>query len=166
MQKLNHVLTVDPGWSTGLAYWVGDNLPITDIIKEPTKRKKIKIEPLRLKFMFNKFEAYIKANEPSEVIIEGVELWTSSVRSMASASRGDTFALAYMVGGYMSICMDWDIQVTLVYPRGDKKKGKEAWKGQMNADMIDKRIKRINQLKYPEHIREAVGIGFHKMGML
>lgn len=166
MQTLKRVLTIDPGWSTGLAYWIGDLEPITDIIKEPAKRKKIQSEVLRLKYMLSKFEAYIKAKEPDEAIIEGVELWSGSVRSMASATKGDTFTLAYLVGGYMKICIDYGVDVRLVYPRGDKKRGKEAWKGQMNADMIAKRIHRINGVTYPEHIREAVGIGFHKMGML
>jgi len=164
MEKLNKVLTVDPGWNTGLAYWVGNDYPLIDIIKEPPRRKKIKLEVPRIRYMMNKFEAYIKARPIEEMIIEGVEMWTGSVRSMTSAARGDLFGLAYLVGGYMNICFKNDIDVKLVYPRGGKDRA--IWKGQMNAEMVAARIHRINKNIYPEHIREAVGIGFAAMGVL
>ncbi len=161
---MSNVVSVDPGWNTGLAYWIGDKFPITNLIKEPPKRKKIKIEPTRLQYMFDKFNAYIKSNDLDLCIIEGVEMWTGSVRSMTSAARGNLFSLAYIVGGYINICYQQGIEIKLVYPRGGK--DREMWKGQLNAEMVAKRIYRLNKKTYPEHIREAVGIGFSHMRML
>lgn len=163
-QTLRNTISVDPGWNTGLAYWVGDDLPLTDIIKEPPRRKKIKLETARIQFMMNKFEAYVKSKNPEMMIIEGVEMWSGSTRSMTSAVRGDLFALAYLVGGYMHICFKLSIEVKLVYPRGGKDRA--IWKGQMDATKVAARIKRINGETYPEHIREAVGMGFSVMGIL
>lgn len=168
--ELSNVVSVDPGWNTGLAYWTGDIYPMTSIIEEPPRRKKLKLEPPRFYYMFSKFEAYMKAKNPDEMLIEGVEMWMGSTVSMAAAARGNLFSLAYLVGGYMAICYRLKIKVRLVYARGKKAKGnqpaKETWKGQLNAGAIDKRIYRLNKTKYPEHIREAVGIGFHCMGIL
>jgi len=164
MDKLVNVVSVDPGWNTGLAYWMGDNTPITDIIVEPPKRKKIKLEVNRVYFMFDKFEAYIKSKNPDMLIIEGVEMWTGSTRSMTSAARGDLFALAYLVGGYIAICYRLKIQVKLVYARGGKER--TTWKGQLGSEQVAARILRINGIDYPEHIREAVGMGFSVMGIL
>jgi hypothetical protein len=168
MEKLVNVITCDPGWNTGLAYWMGDYTPITYIIKEPPRRKKIKIEPARLKFMFQKFNAILCSHAPlvDSVYIEGVEMWSGNVRSLTAAQRGDLFSLAYLVGGYISICQSKGVSVKLVYPRGNKAKGRVMWKGQLNTEKLIKRIYRINQQKYPEHIREAVGIGFSVMGVL
>ena len=167
-EKLTNCMTVDPGWSTGIAWWMGDYKPITHIIKEPPRRKKIKIEPSRLKFMFSKFHAILQSHLPSVdyVYIEGVEMWSGNVRSLTAAQRGDLFALSYLVGGYINICQSRGVTVRLVYPRGNKAKGRVMWKGQLNTSMLIKRIHRINKQTYPDHIREAVGIGFSVMGIL
>lgn len=161
-------MTVDPGWNTGIAYWTGDNDPVTYVIKEPPRRKKIKIEPARLKFMYTSFRKIIETlpTVPDICIIEGVEMWTGNVRSLTAAQRGNLFALAYLVGGYINICHMFCMTVKLVYPRGNKAKGQIMWKGQLTPEMVAKRIYRINKTKYPEHIREAVGIGFSVMGVL
>lgn len=168
-KNLNNVITVDPGWNTGIAYWIGDLKPITFLIKEPPRRKKIKIEPVRLRYMFSKFEAALKSTPQDKIdtcYIEGVEMWSGNVRSLTSAQRGNLFALAYIVGGYISICYRFGITTKLVYPRGNKAKGQVMWKGQLNEKKIIARIKRINGMIYPEHVREAVGIGFSVMGIL
>ncbi|NJR72707.1 MAG: hypothetical protein HC773_01360 [Scytonema sp. CRU_2_7] len=161
---INYTLTVDPGWNTGLAYWIGDKEPIVSIIKEPPRRKKIKLEPTRLKYMFDKFEAYVKSRSIETCVIEGVEMWSGSTKSMTSAARGNLFSLAYIVGGYINICYRLGIHVKLVYPRGGG--DRVMWKGQLDATKLAARIHRINSKIYPEHIREAVGIGFSIMGIL
>ncbi len=168
MSMLNRTLTVDPGFNTGIAYWVGDKHPITQLIREPAKRKVIKIEPQRLAYMFRKFEAILKVYSDNVDVcyIEGVQLWGYDLKSMASAKRGDLFALAYLVGGYTAICQRNSIDVKLIYPAGNKKKEQVAWKGQLNARMLARRLFRINDTVYPEHIREAVGMGFSVLGEL
>ena len=168
MNYLMGTITIDPGWNTALAFWVGDNNPITHVIKEPTKRKKILVEPRRLKYMFRKFENILKVydDELITVYIEGVELWAYNLKSMTAAKRGDLFALAYMVGGYMAICQKHGYEVKLLYPRGDKKKEKVAWKGQLGPDKLARRLLRLNGKTYPEHVREAVAMGFSVMGVL
>lgn len=167
-KKLNNVITVDPGWNTGIAYWTGDYKPMTRIIVEPSRRKIIKIEPIRLKYMFTNFRQIVGSlpQVPDECYIEGVEMWSGNVRSLTAAQRGNLFALAYIVGGYINVCQKACMSVKLVYPRGNKAKGQVMWKGQLNTEKLIKRIKRINGMTYPEHVREAVGIGFSVMGIL
>jgi len=157
-------ISVDPGWNTGLAYWVGDNEPLTHLIKEPPKLKKNRIEVDRMQFMFERFRAYLKVRFVKRVLIEGVEMWQGSTKSMTAAARGDLFALSYLVGGYSAIAMRMGFEVSLVYARGGK--GHETWKGQLTPEALALRIDRLNGQTYPEHIREAVGIGFHKLGVL
>lgn len=165
-KQLSKVLTVDPGWNTGWALWLSDNKPLTGIIKEPPRRKIIKLEPMRLSFMFGYFRILLETHSPLEVIIEGVEMWSGNVKSMTAAQRGNLFSLAYIVGGYIECCSSRGISCKLVYPRGNKAKEQVMWKGQLNAKQLAARIKRINGETYPEHIREAVGIGFSVMGVL
>ena len=170
MQILDKTITIDPGWNTGIAVWNGTLDPSCCLIKEPAKNSKIKIETVRLNYMFEKFNSvitdFLKHTELQLAYIEGVELWSMNPRSVASAARGDTFTLAYLIGGYIRILQEKEICVRVVYPRGDKKKGRKMWKGQMSAKMVHSRIFRINGISYPEHIREAVGIGFSVIGEL
>jgi hypothetical protein len=168
MEQLSKCLTIDPGWNTGIAYWVGDLNPITQLIREPTKRRKIKIEPRRLSYMFRKFENIIRVyeDEITDIYIEGVQLWSMNPKSLTAAQRGDLFALSYLVGGYIAICQRHGLSVNLIYPSADKKKERQGWKGQLDAKKLAMRIQRINNKTYPEHIREAVGIGFSVMGIL
>jgi len=166
VKVLNNTITVDPGWNTGMAYWIGDYTPLVFVIKEPPKRKKIKLEPTRLAYMFTEFKSFLMSKKVKLCVIEGVELWAGNVRSMTSASRGDLFALAYIVGGYLSICQQLGIRTKLVYPRGNKAKEKIRWKGQLDNEALDERIMMINGVTYKEHVREAVGIGFSIMGIL
>ncbi len=163
-KNLINTVTVDPGWNTGLAYWVGDLTPVCSIIKEPPKNKVIKLEPTRLNYMYNMFEAYLSSNTVDLCVMEGVEMWMGSTKSMTAASRGNLFSLAYIIGGYISICNKKSIEVKLVYPRGGG--DRKTWKGQLSASQIEERIKLINGMVYKEHIREAVAIGFSTMGIL
>lgn len=164
---LNNTVILDPGWNTGISIWTGDLHPLTHVIREPLKRKKIKIELKRLFYMVDQFKTILSLYPKLDTCyIEGVGLWSGSLRSMTAAKRGDTFALAYLVGLYAGVCYDRGMNVNLSYPGSDKKKERVGWKGQMNAQVIAKRIYRINQTTYPEHIREAVGIGFAIMGKL
>ena len=168
MEYLKRCLTVDPGWNTGIAYWTGDAEPIIHLIKEPTKQKKIKIEPIRLNYMFTKFEGLLKVyrTELDHVYIEGVQLWSMNAKSLTAGQRGDLFALAYLVGGYISICHRHGLNVRLVYPVTDNKKERTGWKGQLDGKKLALRIQRVNGKTYPEHIREAVGIGLSIAGIL
>lgn len=154
-------LSVDPGWNTGLAYWQGDNkLPWVDIITEPGKNKKLKLEEDRIEWMFQKFEAKIKALPPvyDKCFIEGSELWTSSPVSMAAAARGDTFGLAYIIGGYMFTCMKYRLGVEIINPK--------KWKAQLNRLKLTYRLNTLLGVEYKEHIREAVGLGLWVKGVL
>lgn len=165
---LKNTLTVDPGWNTGLAYWTGDMYPVTSIIREPVRIKKIKIETVRLAFMFQRFSAFIRVYEENldNVYIEGAQLWINSIKSMAAAQRGNLFALSYIIGGYASICISKGISVDLRYPSGKITEHRQIWKGQLGSKQLAKRIHRLNGKTYPEHVREAVGIGFSIMEVL
>lgn len=168
MGELSRCLTVDPGWNTGIAYWVGDLDPITQIIREPPKRRKIRVEPRRLAYMFRKFENIVRVynDEVDACYIEGAQLWGYNVKSMTSAKKGDLFALAYLIGGYVAICQRNGLDVNIIYPTADKKREREGWKGQLDAKKLAARIYRVNKKTYPEHVREAVGIGMSVMGIL
>jgi hypothetical protein len=164
---LNKILTIDPGWNTGIAYWIGTLEPLTQIIREPLKVKQTKLEAKRLKFMFIRFNKFLDVwPDIKKVYIEGTQLWVSSIKSMASVQRGNLFSLAYLVGGYSAICVARNIEVEIIYPSGKITATRKIWKGQLNSLQLARRIQRINGKAYPEHIREAVGIGFSVMNIL
>lgn len=161
-KNVNPFISVDPGWNTGLAVWTGsDNLPYcTDIIVEPTRLKILKLEEDRIEWMLKKFEAFVKARSEyvKDVYIEGAELWSSSVRSMAAAQKGDTFGLAYIIGGYMQICYSYGLHPKVINPT--------KWKAQLSKDKLIERLKRLYDVEYKEHTREAVGLGLWVKGVL
>lgn len=152
------MLCVDPGWNTGLAYFLKNQKPFTSLIKEPPRMKKLKLEEIRLEYMFDMFEAYLKTKDIVECWIEGAETWEMSAKSLAAAERGNTFALAYMVGGYTSLCYKNGVVPHIVKP--------SKWKGQLNDIRLAHRLKMLIGEKYPQHIQEAVGVGMWVKGVL
>lgn len=166
MKYLNKVLTVDPGYNTGLALWRGDLFPVTSILKTTKDKTYDKIKDLSN--LFDKFLIIYDKNIDT-VIIEGVNLWGGSFKSQASTMKGYTFNLAYLIGAYITRVQDLCINLKIVYVSNttvDKIKY-VGWKQQLSSKALKERIKRINGVeKYPEHIQEAVGIGLNEMDLL
>jgi hypothetical protein len=93
------------------------------------------------------------------VYIESVQIYSSSSVSMASASRGNLTELSILIGAYINILNTDCDNIQLIYPR--------EWKGQMNDKVIDKRIQRVLDYRFPnEHIRSAVGMVLHILKIL
>lgn len=162
---LNNVTTVDPGYRTGLAHWVNSYYPNTYLLYTLKKDSVLeKIYDISLQW-----EKYLQDVKPSLVIIEGVCFWNSSIISQVSTIKGDIFNLAYLIGSLITKAKDKGIKVKLVYAIDTKINNVvyKGWKGQLDNKALQKRITRINGVKkYPQHIREAVGIGFAEMGIL
>lgn len=158
MLYLNKILTVDPGDHTGFAYWKGDLYPITGQINLPSKLRDSILEE-QLNYMANQFVYEVKKNQPSIIYIEGVEFWEGSFKSLTSAKRQNLSKLAYLVGCYFRVVTEMKIPCR-VFPA-------RIWKGQMPNKVLEAKIYRINGQKYAsEHILNAVGIGFSRMGFL
>lgn len=139
---LNFV-TIDPGDHTGVCLWNAGNLrefyTIGDCLKNPEKAFGV---------LYNR-----------HVIFEEVELWSGSSVSFASASRGDLFKLAYLIGAYVNTVQHSGGHAYLVSPR--------RWKGQLNY----KQLRHILDKKFSitvntDHEASAVGIGLWAKGLL
>ena len=155
-------LSVDPGWNTGWADWKysdkANPFPDVGIFKLPPKIEKTFEE--RLIYMLDRFHGLLKTKNPKLLIIEGTEVWNSALGNAAATKKtklgfSPVIQLSVLVGGYCAIAIGEVINFKIVSPAG-----KDGWKGQMNDEVIAARIKRINGQTYPEHIREAVGLGF------
>lgn len=158
MQYLSGDLTVDPGDHTGIARWKGDLWPETHQINL-SHAKNIRTLEDELSYMWEQFSAYLDVYKPRTVHIEGVEFWAGSLKSVTAAKRQNLSKLAYLVGGYGNEARRRGIPVFL--PPASE------WKGQMPNDVLERKIHRFNQTRYPsEHILNAVGIGFSVMGYL
>lgn len=155
IKYLIDTITVDPGYNTGIAIWDDDPFPETVVLHADTAKSVIN----RIEYLYNGFKDLIdRYLNIKFVIIEGVNLWVASGKSQSSAAQGYLFDLAYLVGVYSAICFDKGITVKIVTVN--------QWKGQMPAKVVKNRIKLINNIEYPEHIQEAVGIGFSEIGIL
>ena len=155
---LNDILTVDPGFHTGYAYWKGDKYPVTGSLNL-SKGKKVVEPEMKFEDMWGKFEALIKSYNPEICFIESVEHWGGSLKSRVASVRGDLATLSYLVGGYGNICKQHGVVWCLVSAK--------QWKGQLPNSALVERVKLINGQEYPnEHILCAVGIGLAKMGLL
>ena len=100
--------------------------------------------------------------KPRLVVIEYPELWTGSAVSMASASTGKLFKLAYLVGGFGEVirrlpCTRLPVLVT-----------PPEWKGQLPKevviDRINKTIEGLDRIR--DHEGDAIGMGVAAQGLL
>jgi hypothetical protein len=157
VQYLDKVLTVDPGIHTGFAYWQNDLYPKFSQFNVRTKQKNLRTEEQQLSDLNIQFGATLAIYLPKLVLIEGVEFWEGSMKSLASAKRQNLSKLAYIVGMYSSECLHYGIEFRIIPAR--------VWKGQMTDDILARKIFNLNKKEYPtEHILNAVGIGFSTMG--
>lgn len=157
--EFHNMLSVDPGYvTTGWAYWREPSLflPSTDTFTNiHGTEEDIWV---RLYYMSEVFDNLLAALQPRLCIVEGVNLWGASATSQAGATQGYTFNLASLVGMFILRCKDKRIPVETTFVT--------EWKGNLDNDALDFWIEKLNGQKYPEHIREAVGIGFWKQGVL
>jgi hypothetical protein len=142
--------TVDPGKMTAIALWDRD-WNMLSIEQQP-------IETPAGAYSFAKF-FLIKHKYIEKFIIERVEIWASSSKSMASATSGDLSKLAYIVGALSAAIETQKVPVELISPL--------KWKGQMNY----KQLRNILLVKFgikttSDHKASAIGIGLHLKGVL
>jgi hypothetical protein len=152
----NNLLTVDPGDTTGLAFWEGTENPWTYSFHFPSKIRD-KIE--QLNWMTMQFEEIIKHKSPERIIIEEVQFWAGSLTSITAAKRRDLFKLSYLIGGYINCCHhQWIDKIQLVLS--------QDWKGQMNDAAVASRVYLLNGRRYPNpHVCDAVGMGLNEVGL-
>lgn len=145
------VLTVDPGWNTGWAYWENSKKVQTGQIQFLKSSDDLM---MNFKELFNRFEEILDIipGLPTLVIIESVELWGSSTKSYASTATGSLFKLAYLIGGYTSICITYGLPVKYLPFR--------EWGGQLSPNAVRKWVQRVLQREFSsQHIYDAVAMG-------
>lgn len=159
MQKLlNKTLTVDTGFGgTGWAFWKGDKFPITGVLRGP-KTKKVSTDEERMQKLWDEFDIILKAYKPTTCYVEKTEVWQGSAISFSSASDGNLMKLQALGAGYGAMCVKAGVKWFFIAAR--------EWKGQLPKEAVDKRIFRINRMKYGNHISDAVGMGFSLAGAL
>ena len=159
MKYLNKTLTIDPGFNTGWAYWQNSLYPITGMFSLK-RAKKVKLLEDQLSEMWEQFEALLKVYRPELCYIESVETWRGNLRSSVATSSGANYKLAYLVGGYSKLCVQYNCSFRLIPAK--------IWKGQMKKNTCALRVKRATGLQFgkKDHITDAVGIGLSRMGVL
>jgi hypothetical protein len=110
------------------------------------------------------FKRLLETFNPKQTVIEFPGLWLSGV-SMASASSGDLFKLAYLVGNFGELVtrIPRNTQVPLPVLIAPQK-----WKGQLPKEVVIRRILAIwPHLKdIKNHEADAVGMGLAAQGGL
>jgi hypothetical protein len=153
--SIKNVFAIDPGLHTGIAYFSSDTIvpEIMDFnVDYRAKTTSEKLDSLLIKLdIIGLYKLKIEW-----VVIEGVEVWAGSLKSMTAAMRGNLSLLAYIVGAYYHYFSDLNTEI--ISPR---------WKGQLTYTALDEWVYRINGKHYQsEHIRAAVGLGLWKKGLL
>lgn len=152
------IVTVDPGWAgTGICVW-----PISEFMSN----KCIPIDaknyyPARMKQ--EKFNQFIQGfgrlmNDTSIVYIERPHFMESSAKGIASAREGGLMKLGIFAGTIQGIALISGAKVEWVEI--------SRWKGTLDKKIVKSRIKKIwPGCHYKAHSIDAVGIGFHIMGL-
>lgn len=160
--KLNRVMTVDPGDNTAWAIWNRRTLPETGMFV--LDKKIIKVED-QFKYMWEKFEDLISGFNFNKVYIEGVEVYTGSLKSKtASVKRKgqkipSLFKLAFLIGGYCRICTENYVDFEII--------NFSQWGGQMPPNAVQAQIRHLLNTEFEsQHIYDAVGMGLYLQGKL
>lgn len=96
---------------------------------------------------------------PEHVVIEFPGLWSASALSMASASSGDLFKLAFLTGVLATLMREIArAPVILISP--------QAWKGQLPKSIVQERVEKLLGEEVPNHAADAVGMGLAWAGLL
>jgi len=152
--QIANCVTIDVGKNTGLSFWDGTFFPSTETVtyKGKIKGNESKYIEYMTDSVYDLLRASIKTNYDF-IQIEGVEVWETSSKSMASATRGDLIRLAYLVGAYILVAQKFTRKVIV--------KTAPEWKSQLSKEATVARVKRINGLTYEnEHVTDAVAMGF------
>ena len=146
----NSIIAVDAGLGcTGLAFFGEGNLLKTKYFR-----------PKNFLDARNKFFALVGEeigfNIP-EIIIEGVQSYSSAI-SISAIKKGGLFQLAYVVGIYYALSVNWTDHIQIV--------NAPKWKGQLTKEATQARI--IRKLGYTpkcnEHEFDAIGLGLWAQG--
>lgn len=157
IKKFTRVLTVDPGWNTGWAFFQGDLDPIHNEIKLDRSIPNFDKEG-RLGNMFYQFGWMVEELQPKTVYIEDTDFRPGSLVSEVSHRRGDIHTLSNLIGCYFAACINKSIECLLLPAR--------IWKGNMDDQAVRARVYSITGRYYPSpHITDAVGIGLSRMGI-
>lgn len=158
------ILFVDPGLvGTGWAYYP----ELSSDPMKPSAPHKHGSDPgatykdwtIRASSLCMWWRGIVRALQPATVIFEWPGLWASSAKSQASASKGDLFKLAYLIGGMADGLHVDGIKSILVSP--------QEWKGQLDSDVVALRIERQWGITTPnDHESDAIGMGMAAQGAL
>ena len=151
--ELVSCVTIDPGKNTGIAFWGGTFFPSTSTINYKDVIRANLSE--YIEYMTDSLHDLLSAHNTfyNFIQIEGVVVWDSSAKSMASATRGDLITLSYLVGAYIVVAQEFTKEVRI--------KTATQWKGQLSKEGTAARVKRINKHTYEnDHVTDAVAMGF------
>lgn len=147
---MSSIVSVDVGWKTGLAYF--KNKDTSPRVLQLNARGKTTEE--KIKYMAANFKHYLfkLPESPSIILLEGVEFYGNSLRSVTATRRGDLFTLAYLVGVYIGVCITLNLRF--------KVSTFNEWGGQMTPEVINKRLDRaLGEHFRSQHINDAVAMG-------
>ena len=156
--EYKNILAIDPGLHTGLAYFPGktivpETMDFNVDYKARTTAEKLNSLIGKLSLIWNDSSKYIE-----HVVIEGVSIYSGSVKSMTAATRGNLSLLSYIVGAYYCHFISFGCEIDVISPQ---------WKGQLNYNALDEWVYQINGQHYKsEHIRAAAGLGLWKKGLI
>ncbi len=173
--KQQLTIAIDPGWNTGIAFFVDDDyIDCHEFHLTEKNKKSFPLVEERLQFLGDKLKEainnFFKMNDTTReewldegntlhFVIEKVCLWGASAKSLSAAMSGHLFNLSYLVGRYTSIVNDsFDSKVKLVFV--------QEWKGNLSTELLIPKMQRKSGTKVKnEHIACAMGIGFNYLGL-
>lgn len=156
IKQFRKVMTIDPGWTSGWAFFQGDLDPmIGDLRLDPTLKKKED----RLDDLIYKFADLLDELDPAKVYIEETDFRPGSLKSDVSHRMGYIHTLSYLIGSYLTVTRFYKNADCTLLPA-------ISWKGNMNDNAVRARVYSVTGRYYPNpHITDAVGMGLSQMGV-
>ena len=166
--KDRSVVIVDPGLGgTGVAHWTSfarlDHDKFKGKLPHETRIIEVKenIDWIgKADMITDRFEKFLKECCPCFAVFENQSVWDSTAAGYAAGKKGDIVKLAQLNGMMMRAAQKRNMNVHLLEVG--------EWKGQLSKDAVKQRIRIYTGIKtdYPNHVSDAIGMGFYLQGVL
>ena len=153
---VNNFLTIDPGSNIGGAFFHNAKPLFTFVVKDNINKSDA-WEKRIIRILKDFEEELVAPRQFSNLVyIERPIYMEATQKGRIAASSDSLHKLTTMYGAILNLLFKAGFHVEYLKPW--------EWKGQLNKKQLAHRLKLLTGTVYPDHVADAVGIGYYILG--